>query len=302
VGRVAMDPAECRSPMSIPPAGIVRMMLLIMRLTFSLTKEPNVGAMFCYFASGIRRYDKDPILVNQRPCWEFMVVTTGRIGMVHESGPDILRQKHAWLASPNKAYGWTGEAGRKANVIIFHFMTVPEPIRQGVPPAGHLEFPLSARQLQRLREISRLTRKNWDSPKPVMIMQHEHVLLEICLMAYESGLSQPGMPGKSVRQRVHKAMHYFTYHLERNPGLEEIAREVGTSCAHLRRHFHATMQTSPKKVFDQLRFQKALQLMADTNMTLESIGQACGFESPSAFSRAFKLRHGCSPAVWRGRT
>jgi AraC-like DNA-binding protein len=50
---------------------------------------------------------------------------------------------------------------------------------------------------------------------------------------------------------------------------------------------------------DQLRFQRAMQLMSDPAMKLEHVGYRCGFTSASVFSRAFKAKYGCSPQAWR---
>ncbi len=51
---------------------------------------------------------------------------------------------------------------------------------------------------------------------------------------------------------------------------------------------------------DQLRFQRATQLMSAPAVKLSAVGEAFGFGSPSTFSRAFKAKFGVSPETWRG--
>jgi two-component system response regulator YesN len=51
---------------------------------------------------------------------------------------------------------------------------------------------------------------------------------------------------------------------------------------------------------DQLRFERARQLMSDPEIKLEEVAERCGYQSASAFSRAFKTMFGCGPSAWRG--
>jgi len=76
--------------------------------------------------------------------------------------------------------------------------------------------------------------------------------------------------------------------MEENPAFPQVARAVGVSSVHLRRLFHEVLQASPTQIMDQLRFQRAMQLMSDSSMKLEVVGYRCGFGSASVFSRAFR--------------
>jgi AraC family carnitine catabolism transcriptional activator len=87
--------------------------------------------------------------------------------------------------------------------------------------------------------------------------------------------------------------------METNPGLDEVARAAGISTAHLRRTFHRIFQMSPKSFFDQLRFQRAMQLLSDPTVKIEAISIQCGFSSASTFSRAIKNKFDRSPDSWR---
>ncbi len=101
------------------------------------------------------------------------------------------------------------------------------------------------------------------------------------------------------KNHVDAAIMWYAERMDENPSLLEVAKATGVSLAHLRRLFHEVLQTSPKNILDQLRFQRAMQLMSDINMKLETISERCGFGSASAFSRAFKIKFGCSPESWR---
>jgi len=228
-------------------------------------------------------------------------VLRGSMGPIFPAGPDLLRERRLWLFPPRHNHGWIGEPGRVAEVAVFHFISVPEPVRQIAEGVDHLEVALDEPTCQRVRKLVRAADRYWQQPAPGMFLCHEHILLELSVLIFEGNTSRVAtLNPTSSRQRVTDAIQYFTTHMEENPSLEMVAREVGVSAVHLRRLFHELLKAGPKQVFDQLRFHRAVQLMTGGEMKLESVGEACGFQSASAFSRAFKMKFGCSPQRWRG--
>ena len=222
--------------------------------------------------------------------------------MTGPEGAGALRGRHLWLSAPGHVHGWTGESARHAQVLVFHFLTIPEILAQRIPARGCVEVPLSNKQVLRLRDLARA---DWMQAGPETLLRSEHVLLELSLMvlgALRASGSGGSLDESIPARRVRKALDTFSTRMETNPGLEEIARAAGCSASQLRKDFYAVMQRAPKAIFDQLRFQRALQLLASPEAKLSAIGEACGFGDPSAFSRAFKAKLGASPARWRGTT
>jgi len=258
--------------------------------------------MLIYTTHGLRCYGSKPIPVYPRLGWEFSAVVRGAMAPVLPEGPELLREHTIWLFSPAVAHGWTGDGARAAEVTVFHFLFVPELIRRlAARFGGWLAVPLNAARRRRLRELSGQAERYWSQPQPGVTICHEHLLMELSLLIWEARVAdRPEVFATPGRQRVDAALAWFAERMPENPGQDEVARAVGASAAHLRRHFHEVLDASPKQVFDQMRFQRAMQLMSDSQMKLESVGERCGFGSASAFSRAFKLKFGCSPAQWRG--
>lgn len=276
--------------------------------------------MLCYLGMGPRHYGLRPLRASRRPYWEFQAVLRGSISLVHESGPDLLREKHLWLCSPQFAHGWMGEGEESADIVVFHFLGLPEPLNQFATQQGCITLPLTTAQCERLQQLAQGAQHFWKRPAPGMILYHQHLLLELSWLVYSS--THPGsLPLESEQQkqlavrkynkdvprtqgggheRVHAALKWFQTHLPQNPRLEDVAHAIGLSSSQLRRLFQEHMDASPKKIFDQLRFQYALELMSDPNCKLSTVSEACGFDSASAFSRAFKHKFGTSPDKWRG--
>ncbi|MFA6961657.1 MAG: AraC family transcriptional regulator [Opitutaceae bacterium] len=256
--------------------------------------------MLIYLGMGGRRYGVTPFGAVQRHCWEFQAVVEGAIGMTIPGQPERLERRRLWLSPPGHIHGWAGEARKGAEVVVFQFWSVPEPLRRLFRDNAALEVALSEAACRRLRELAERAAVYWRCPSPGMVMCYEHVLLELSLMIYEARRAEDdGGDGVDNDRRVESALRWYSERVEQNPSLEEVAGAVNVSTSHLRRLFHEVLQSAPKQAFDQLRFQRAVQLMADPSVKLSAVSEACGFESQSAFSRAFKAKFGCAPDVWR---
>ena len=79
-----------------------------------------------------------------------------------------------------------------------------------------------------------------------------------------------------------------------------LAREVGMSTRQLERLFRRYVQRSPKRYYMELRLQKARNLLMQTEMSVIEIALACGFASPSHFSKCYRAHYGTTPYRERG--
>ena len=79
-----------------------------------------------------------------------------------------------------------------------------------------------------------------------------------------------------------------------------LAREVDLSARQLERLFRRYLNVSPKRYYMQLRLQKARSLLLQTDMSVISIAMACGFASPSHFSKCYRAQYEATPYRERG--
>jgi AraC-like DNA-binding protein len=77
-----------------------------------------------------------------------------------------------------------------------------------------------------------------------------------------------------------------------------VAAAVGVSPRHLSREFQALGRT-PMQYLVQTRIESARRLITDTDSSMTEIASACGFGSPSHFSRAFHGAVGLAPRAYR---
>lgn len=83
--------------------------------------------------------------------------------------------------------------------------------------------------------------------------------------------------------------------------LEMLAARCGTSRSVLAERFTHFVGQPPMQYLTQWRMQRAARLLAEPGTKVAAVATAVGYESESAFSRAFKKSAGVSPAQWRQR-
>ena len=79
-----------------------------------------------------------------------------------------------------------------------------------------------------------------------------------------------------------------------------LAREVGMSTRQLERLFRRYLNRSPKRYYMELRLQKARNLLMQTDMSVINVALACGFASPSHFSKCYRAQYNTTPYRERG--
>jgi DNA-binding response OmpR family regulator len=98
---------------------------------------------------------------------------------------------------------------------------------------------------------------------------------------------------------VTTACRVIDAHLADLPSLPEIARAAGTYRERLNALFHERLGRS---VFDHVRerrFERAAQLLKETDLDVNAIARLVGFQNARNFSTAFKERSGATPLAYR---
>ena len=80
----------------------------------------------------------------------------------------------------------------------------------------------------------------------------------------------------------------------------ELARSVNMSTRQLERLFRRYLNRSPKRYYMELRLEKARSLLLQTDMSVINVALACGFTSPSHFSKCYRAHYQTTPYRERG--
>ena len=79
-----------------------------------------------------------------------------------------------------------------------------------------------------------------------------------------------------------------------------LAKDVSMSTRQLERLFRRYLDRSPKRYYMELRLQKARNLLMQTDMSVINVALACGFASPSHFSKCYRTHYNTTPYRERG--
>ncbi len=79
-----------------------------------------------------------------------------------------------------------------------------------------------------------------------------------------------------------------------------LARDVDMSTRQLERLFRRYLNRSPKRYYMELRLGRARNLLMQTDMSVINVALACGFASPSHFSKCYRAHYDTTPYRERG--
>ena len=97
-------------------------------------------------------------------------------------------------------------------------------------------------------------------------------------------------------------LELMEHSLEEPESPSKLASRVGVSTRQLERLFRRYLNRSPKRYYMELRLQKARNLLLQTDMTVINVALACGFSSPSHFSKCYRNHFSNTPYRERGST
>ncbi|MEM9419418.1 MAG: XylR family transcriptional regulator [Planctomycetota bacterium] len=98
---------------------------------------------------------------------------------------------------------------------------------------------------------------------------------------------------------VAKSLRYIRANLKSSFGVEQLCQAIGVSRRSLEVRFQKELRRSPAAEIRRCRIQQAKQLILSTDWPLNQIGEACGYDYPETFSRAFKRESGQTPNQFR---
>lgn len=100
---------------------------------------------------------------------------------------------------------------------------------------------------------------------------------------------------------ISKARQRIREEVEGALTMQQIARELGVSYSNFRKLFKEYTGMSPALYQQDLRLQRAKELLSTTRLTIKEIAYRLCFESPDYFSSKFKAKVGYKPSQYRDK-
>lgn len=98
-----------------------------------------------------------------------------------------------------------------------------------------------------------------------------------------------------TNESLRKAVSYMRLNYPSGITITEVAERAGVGERYIRKLFTQHLNLSPLDYLSQIRINKSIELLRNTEMSVKEICFACGFKSPQYFSRVFKQQMGMSP-------
>lgn len=100
---------------------------------------------------------------------------------------------------------------------------------------------------------------------------------------------------------INKARLRIRESLESSLTIQQVAEEMGVSYSNFRKLFKEFTGLSPAVYQQDLRLQRAKELLTTTDMSIKEIAYQLNFESPDYFSAKFKIKTGRRPSELRNQ-
>lgn len=91
---------------------------------------------------------------------------------------------------------------------------------------------------------------------------------------------------------------YIANNFHKTITVSDLAKMLHFSKTHVSRIFKNVMNTTLHKYLVSVRIVNAKEMLLEDNSSIYSVSFKCGFNSPEAFSRAFRHHMGCSPSEY----
>lgn len=144
-------------------------------------------------------------------------------------------------------------------------------------------------QFQRLHELAYTT----DPLRDRLAVNALEGLLLRCEQA------NPNRGAHSVDARIRKTMDYVARHLDQKLTLDVLSDISGLSGSRLGHRFREVVGVSPMAYVEQLRIERAKQLLTMTSLSMKEISRLVGYETQFYFSLRFKRATKASPSDFR---
>jgi AraC-like DNA-binding protein len=238
-----------------------------------------------------------------------------------EGASHRLSSDHAVILNARQPYEleFTSRAGSESLCVFFtddlvarawRDLNAPDELDAGEDDGdGALpEFPdLVFRPTEPVAKRLASLRDGYQHPDPSILPGEEEMLgllVRLLTTARDHGRAASRLPAakastqRRLAARIERARELIEYS-EEAPSLDALAEASALSKFHLLRSFKAAYGCTPSAYWRGRRLDRARTLLRGASMSVAEIGQALGYESVSAFIRAFRRHFGVNPSAVR---
>jgi AraC-like DNA-binding protein len=99
--------------------------------------------------------------------------------------------------------------------------------------------------------------------------------------------------------RLHKSVRYLNENFSENIKMTELAKMENMCMTTFNLHFKKYVGVTPTKYIIKLRMQLAVDLLLNSDLTIQEIASRCGYNDYNFFTKIFKNEFGMPPTKYR---
>lgn len=185
-------------------------------------------------------------------------------------------------------------------VLIGRVPTTSNPAPD-ILPAEILVEPKHTSVAARLYEIFRLAMQFGDEPRELRAPVWKRIAEIIAIELTEFALRQNDDTWRGRRDdaRIRHVVMLMRIHFERRWTLGALAAEARMSRSVFAQRFRAVVGVPPLQYLKRLRINRAAEMITTTDLPINRVAARVGYQTDSAFSRAFSSEMGQSPVHFR---
>ncbi|MFC4099919.1 AraC family transcriptional regulator [Paenibacillus xanthanilyticus] len=106
--------------------------------------------------------------------------------------------------------------------------------------------------------------------------------------------------GTDIERQIKRAIRWLSLQYAESVSIDDLSRTLGYHRTHLSKMFKQTTGLSPKQFLQQVRMERARELLDGPHeLQIDQIAASVGYSDPLYFSRLFHKFAGCSPTAYR---
>ncbi|MBO6536744.1 MAG: helix-turn-helix transcriptional regulator [Balneolaceae bacterium] len=132
--------------------------------------------------------------------------------------------------------------------------------------------------------------------KAKMLFFKSHVVALLSHYFGQMALQPTSSIPEHERKKLQLAKEILSDNLETPPSLNELSRQIGLNTFKLKKNFKEVFGVPVFKYVQQIRLEKAHQLIKTKQLSVQEVAWDVGYESISSFSNAFAKKYGYRPS------